>query len=468
MPTVKISDLNPLTTAPASDDLVVVVDSSTNETKKETIANFFQSPTISGNTYVGGTISIGSTTTINGQTNMFNLNPAGYGALIAGQGQSAGGFSASGSLADTLYLKSTNPSLTAGSGGAVLFGTEFGNQTPFAGIKGKITDGSSYTIGHLAFYTRGSVGDSSMFERMVLTNTGNLGIATTNPAGLLHVVDAAGDKGYIFRNGYIDFVNAINSAYSVADFNATRYNFHSGYVGINNPSPATHLDVGGSISGDDIFLSKGTYCPTQVTSGSVSGQFAANAGGSVDVRSTTAHSLKFYTSNTERSQIDANGIHYFNCTSIPAAGVQGVTIEGSNSVTHIKMGHSDNLGNYFEFFGSSAQVGSIVCAGGTTQYNTTSDYRVKENIVDLTGALERVNSLNPIRFNFIGQDNTVDGFLAHEVQAVVPESVHGEKDAVDENGEVKLQGIDQSKLVPVLVAAIKEITARLEALESGA
>jgi hypothetical protein len=83
----------------------------------------------------------------------------------------------------------------------------------------------------------------------------------------------------------------------------------------------------------------------------------------------------------------------------------------------------------------------------------------------MTGALERVDQLKPSRFNFIGDDKTVDGFLAHEAQEVVPEAVTGIKDEVDEEGNPKYQGIDQGKLVPLLVGAIQELKAEVEALK---
>ena len=85
----------------------------------------------------------------------------------------------------------------------------------------------------------------------------------------------------------------------------------------------------------------------------------------------------------------------------------------------------------------------------------------------MTDALDRVSQLKPSRFNFIGDtDKTVDGFLAHEVQEIVPEAITGEKDAVDEEGNPIYQGIDQSKLVPLLVGAIKELKAEIETLKT--
>ena len=121
-----------------------------------------------------------------------------------------------------------------------------------------------------------------------------------------------------------------------------------------------------------------------------------------------------------------------------------------------------------EFYNPNGKVGQIVTNGSSTSYSTSSDYRLKENVVDITNATERLKQLMPKRFNFIvDSDTTVDGFLAHEVSDIVPEAITGTKDAVDDNGNPIYQGIDQSKLVPLLVATIQELEARITALESN-
>jgi hypothetical protein len=118
---------------------------------------------------------------------------------------------------------------------------------------------------------------------------------------------------------------------------------------------------------------------------------------------------------------------------------------------------------------SGTQYGYINVATTGTLYSTTSDYRIKENVVGLTNATERLQQLNPLRFSFIpDQENTiVDGFFAHEVADVVPEAITGTKDAVDDDGNAVYQGIDQSKLVPLLVATIQELEARITQLENN-
>ena len=122
--------------------------------------------------------------------------------------------------------------------------------------------------------------------------------------------------------------------------------------------------------------------------------------------------------------------------------------------------------------GSSAgtQLGEITRNGSnnSVNYNTTSDYRLKTNIEDKIDGIEKVKQLNVKRFNWLDNIDVdkVDGFLAHEVSSVVPEAITGEKDAVDEEGNIIPQGIDQSKLVPLLTKALQEAITKIETLEA--
>jgi len=110
---------------------------------------------------------------------------------------------------------------------------------------------------------------------------------------------------------------------------------------------------------------------------------------------------------------------------------------------------------------NNSQVGSIRITNNSTSYNTSSDYRLKENEVSISNGIDRLKQLQPYRFNFIvDPDTTVDGFFAHEVQDIVPEAISGEKD-----GE-EMQGIDQAKLVPLITAALQEAITKIESLES--
>lgn len=151
------------------------------------------------------------------------------------------------------------------------------------------------------------------------------------------------------------------------------------------------------------------------------------------------------------------------------SGSQGIRMNFKTASIGILVTNADSqFANVASFRNASNQVvGTISCTNIATTYATSSDYRIKENVVDMTGAVDRVKQLKPSRFNFTANPSkVVDGFLAHEAQKVVPESVTGVKDALYSNGDPLLQGIDQSKIVPLLTGAIKELIARIEVLEA--
>jgi hypothetical protein len=136
----------------------------------------------------------------------------------------------------------------------------------------------------------------------------------------------------------------------------------------------------------------------------------------------------------------------------------------------------DTDGSIILFQSAGGTEGSIAISGSTTSYNTSSDYRLKENIIDITDGITRIKQLQPRRFNFIKDPSiTKDGFIAHEVSSIVPEAVQGTKDETytkdeDENnikaGDPKYQAMDAGKLIPLLTAALQEAIAKLEVLET--
>ena len=140
---------------------------------------------------------------------------------------------------------------------------------------------------------------------------------------------------------------------------------------------------------------------------------------------------------------------------------------GGNSYNGIKTRDTDNTGTvtHLVFVSGSAAVGSITGDTGQAYYNNLSDYRRKENDVEIADGIQ-VPLLRPIRFNYISDPNTVcDGFFAHEVTPAVPTPT-GEKDAVDSEGEIDPQMLDASKIVPLLTAALQEAIAKIETLET--
>jgi len=183
-------------------------------------------------------------------------------------------------------------------------------------------------------------------------------------------------------------------------------------------------------------------------------------------------------SNTERMRIETNGRLCLG-TSDPASGGSSgdhlMTIDTNstyqNAIVYVLHGNN----NPATFFTSdSTYAGAIACSGSSTTYNTSSDYRLKENVNYSFDATNVIKSLKPCKFNFIGESETKTGFLAHEVSPYIEQAVHGTKDATktytDKDGKEQTvgdyQGIDLSQLVPTLVKTIQELEARITALES--
>jgi len=142
------------------------------------------------------------------------------------------------------------------------------------------------------------------------------------------------------------------------------------------------------------------------------------------------------------------------------AGVIQASATG-NTALFLNRGADD--GNTASFRRSGTTVGTISVTTSSTSYNTSSDYRLKENIAPMTGALAVVGQLKPCIYTWKADGSSGQGFIAHELQTVVPDAVCGEKDAIDKDGNPEYQGVDTSFLVATLTAAIQELNAKVEA-----
>jgi len=248
-----------------------------------------------------------------------------------------------------------------------------------------------------------------------------------------------------------------------------------------------------------------TYTNVQAQGSSQGGIFTSTTSGGDKARfyvTTTAgyagtvsnQDFIFLTNDTERMRIDSSGtvnVHDRLLVNGATSNAQ-LSVLGDASLRAQNVQVAVNGHTAIGFFNASGtEVGGISVAASATAYNTSSDYRLKTDAQPMTGATDRLKQLNPVNFEWIADGTRVDGFLAHEAQAVVPEAISGTKDAMrdeeyevtpavlDDDGNITTeavmgtrsvpdyQGIDQSKLVPLLVATIKELEARITALENA-
>ena len=181
--------------------------------------------------------------------------------------------------------------------------------------------------------------------------------------------------------------------------------------------------------------------------------------------------LAFGTAAATRMLINSGGRVLIGTASPVANGVFEVVgnIGFNDCLVGYRRTNDDTSNRAFTRFQSSngTQIGFIGMGSSSVSYNTSSDYRIKENVVAISDGITRLKTLKPSRFNFLSDTSTtLDGFLAHEVSSIVPEAITGEKDAVDSDDKPIYQGIDQSKLVPLLTAALQEAIAKIETLET--
>jgi len=361
----------------------------------------------------------------------------------------------------------------ASNGAQILFDSDYG--TGYVGQENNTSNNliiGSSSAG-ITFYAANA-------EKMRIDSSGNVGIGITSPNGVLSVAGSISLEpggGYSTTLSRPQLVRGADGELKMAAGSDTSsiITLHTSSSAGGTLTERMRIDSSGNvgIGGTpttyplEVFDTNGNGIAFKDTTNSVTNFVGAY--NSVGISGTlTNHPYALWTNNAERMRIDTSGNLLWANTGGVSSSVQGIQF---NNTTHPYIqvsGGSDTAFRYrMEFINGNGTVGTITTSGSATAYNTSSDYRLKENIVEMNGAIDRVKLLQPKRFNFIADaDKTVDGFLAHEVQDIVPEAIHGVKDEVDEEGNPKYQGIDQSKLVPLLTKAIQEQQVLIEQLQA--
>ena len=496
---IKITGETQLSSAPATGDELIIFDASASANKRINFANFTQ--------------NIGGAADDYFASSGLSAKDLGVGLHIK-TGDSGASVN---SDADQLVIESNSGSvgmsiLSATNGtGDIYFGDSGNNAAGFI------------QYNHSDNYMR--FGTNAATERMRIESGGNIGIGTTNASGKVHImkadsgalVDANADELFLENTsatgltigsstngeGAIQFSDSGDSdvgkiQYTHSDNTMTfrtngsnRMTINSSgtvRVGSNTTSPnsnASDVVVEGSGNTGISILSGGSNSASLYL-----GTNGANNDGLVAYDNDN-NDLYFHANASQKFRINSNGdvqIGMQSWGNAPSASNFGIEFNNTNFGSSL-FGSGTGTNNHFTFGNPNGACGGIATSGSNTSFNTSSDYRLKENQVAISDGITRLKTLKPYRFNFkTDADKTVDGFFAHEVSSVVPEAITGDKDAMAKvyyekgntipedkkvgdfkeysTSEISPQAIDQSKLVPLLTSALQEAITKIETLEA--
>jgi Chaperone of endosialidase len=348
-------------------------------------------------------------------------------------------------------------------------------------------------------------------EAMRITAAGNVGIGTSSPSSSYRVtIVRAGGNQLLVNDGSVSarFQTSGGAAATLGSLDNIPLIFETntieqmritaaGNVGIGTTSPGVKLQVSsvsptnttGQIraSADSAVLDLVAYGSTATPYGmwgaSEVGVFSTYP---INIMTTGATApIKFAAGgNTELMRLTPAGSLLVNTTSGLTSGVKICAVNQNSTGNDWCFGGQVGNGGNGMFFtnvsGTAAYVaagfynngtsyslaGSITVSGITVVYGSVSDYRLKENVMPMTTGLATIAALKPVTYTWISTKEEGEGFIAHELQAVVPNAVAGVKDDVDKDGKIKAQNVDYGKIVVHLVAAIQELSVKNDALEA--
>ena len=386
-------------------------------------------------------------------------------------------------------------------------------ETTYAQVRGYVDDVTDGTEdGYLTFHTRlnGSFG-----EKMRLDSAGRLLLGTTTEGAALAdnlTIADSGDTGITLRSGTGSTGSLYFSDGTSGDAEKMgEINYYHGNNGFQFKTAATlaltlNSDQNATFAGNiscvtGTFFKSSGQAQVNIGSGSAGGALLAldgdsngdvsggdyaflkhDSSGDLLIAADNPNNdseIKFYTSDAGTLALTLTGANATFAGDVLIGRASsgntgnGHTLRAADSCIFsrdatgetVQVSRNSSDGRLIQFrtgdSGNATEIGNISKSGSAVAYNTSSDYRLKENKVDISDGISRLKLLKPYRFNFKTEPSkTVDGFFAHEVTPAVPEAITGEKDGTE------MQGIDQSKLVPLLVASLQEAIAKIEVLET--
>jgi hypothetical protein len=364
-----------------------------------------------------------------------------------------------------------------------------GTYNPRATVSFKTQTGSAYSVIFDSAYSSGWAATNWIF------NSGNVGIGTTSPTSILNVVSST-NNNIVSPEDQVRVINTFSGGVATIGFSSNSGGNQDGRAGIvAGKDPASgvtgflalvvrkdagtwlegmRITSGGAVNIGTAFGGTGRRLTVvggaQFTAGDNSGSSfnivpAANGQDGCDLNlsyytGTGYGPLTFTVGGAQQMRIDASG------AVIMQKHLQLYCSTGSQDGMYIQNTSNNTSANAIIFRGWNASTtGSIATYVNLTTYNTSSDYRLKEDLKQFSG-LDLVSKLKMYDFKWKESDWRMYGGLAHEIADVLPYAVNGEKDAVDEEGNIKSQGVDYSTIVPLLIQSIQELSAKVTALEN--